>query len=53
MAGGAAGYAIEVDPEQVDAHQFTGLVAQARAFDEPAARASTLRAALTALTSLR
>jgi DNA-binding SARP family transcriptional activator len=46
VVGGAAGYAIEVDPHQVDAHRFTGLVAQARDCDEPATRAGTLRTAL-------
>jgi DNA-binding SARP family transcriptional activator len=41
-----AGYAIQVDPDRVDVHRFTGLLARARHLPEPTDRARLLREAL-------
>jgi DNA-binding SARP family transcriptional activator len=42
----AGGYAAEIEPERVDAHQFKALVARAGELSDPAQRSATLREAL-------
>jgi len=42
----AAGYLLEVDPDTVDVHRFTRLVATAKRTEDPAQRARVLREAL-------
>lgn len=42
----AGGYALNIDPDQVDAVRFEGLVSEAHALTTPAARAASLQAAL-------
>jgi len=42
----SAGYALEIDPDQVDALRFERMVEEARDFAEPEERARSLRAAL-------
>jgi tetratricopeptide (TPR) repeat protein/DNA-binding SARP family transcriptional activator len=46
LANTSAGYAVQVEPDTVDAHRFTRLVDRARNTADPAARAELLRQAL-------